>query len=561
MKTVLNYFKVFALSLVVSLGFVGVNSVFANTVNDSEYSKDGSTQSGIVFFMSTDDDNKGGAHDDHHDADAKNNHDQDGHGDVHIADGDVHHASGYADGLHDNDGNHAGGHDDHHSSEPAGWSVIPFALLLLMIATGPLFYAHFWHHHYPKVALILGFGVAAYYIFGLHDVGHPVHALAEYVSFISLLAALFVASGGILIKVDKPGRPLANVILLVFGAAISNIIGTTGASMLLIRPFIRLNENRIKPFHIVFFIFMVSNVGGSLTPIGDPPLFLGFLKGVPFEWTLMNVWMQWIFGITILALIFYVIDSRSIKKEPKDEGTYSGKTTVKGTKNIIWLVITIGAVFLDPNKMDWIPYIPFEAHGHVVKISYIRELIMLATAYFAFRYSDEDCLKGNEFNFEPIKEVAYIFIGIFGTMMPALQLIGNFAQSSEGRAMITDNLLYWATGALSGVLDNAPTYMNFLTAAMAAQDLKVDNLADVQTFASTPETMISLGAISVAAVFFGAMTYIGNAPNFMVKSIAEQSGIKMPAFAAYIVKYSLPILLPVLALVWVVFYLIPQLMA
>jgi Na+/H+ antiporter NhaD/arsenite permease-like protein len=535
MKTMINYFKVLALGLYITLGLISGNEVLANTSKDnSKYTitEDGASHS-IVFFNSTDDPTDGGAvnHDGSHAKDDKPA--ADAHGDEDHSDLDAH--------AH---------------AEPAAWSVIPFVLLLLMIATGPLFYAHFWHHHYPKVALILGFGVASYYIFGLHDVHHPVHALAEYASFICLLAALFVASGGILIKVDKPGRPLANVILLIFGAVISNVIGTTGASMLLIRPFIRLNENRIKPFHIVFFIFMVSNVGGSLTPIGDPPLFLGFLKGVDFFWTMENIWMQWIFGIVILAIIFFIVDSKSIKKEEEDKAAYSGKITVKGLKNVLWLAITIAAVFIDPNVMEWVPYIPYEGD----KISYIRELIMLATTYFAFRYSDEECLKGNEFDFEPIKEVAYIFIGIFGTMMPALQLIGTFAKSPEGREMITDNLLYWATGALSGVLDNAPTYLNFLSAAMAKNDLDLGSKVDVVTFASDPTTMVSLGAISVAAVFFGAMTYIGNAPNFMVKSIAEQSGIKMPAFAAYVVKYSLPILLPVLFLVWVVFYLLPTMM-
>lgn len=441
---------------------------------------------------------------------------------------------------------HAGGgaHDG-----PASWAVIPFITLLLMIATGPLFYARFWHHYYPHVSVLLGVGVAAYYIFALGDVHHPVHALAEYASFIALLAALFVASGGILIKVDKPGRPLVNVVLLIFGAAISNIIGTTGASMLLIRPFIRLNGNRIKPLHVVFFIFMVSNVGGSLTPIGDPPLFLGFLKGVDFFWTVENVWMQWIFGIGLLAIIFFILDTRSLKKDPVEEGDYTGRISVKGGKNVLWLAITIAAVFIDPNVMDWVPYIDY--HGD--KVSYMRELIMLATAFFSYRFSDQEALKGNEFNFEPIREVAFIFIGIFGTMMPALQMVGAFAKANPD--MITDNVLYWATGVLSGVLDNAPTYLNFLAAALAKLGMDIGNKADVIAFAA--DQVVTLSAISVAAVFFGAMTYIGNAPNFMVKSIAEQNGIEMPAFAAYVVKYSVPILLPVLALTWVVFYFLP----
>lgn len=449
---------------------------------------------------------------------------------------------------------HAAGHDDH-AHLPPGWLVIPFVLLLLMIATGPLFYAHFWHHYYPHVAITLGVLVAAYYIFGLGNWHQPVHSGFEYISFISLLTALFVASGGILLGWDKQGSPMANVILLVIGAAIANIIGTTGASMLLIRPFIRLNKGRIKPFHIVFFIFMVSNVGGSLTPIGDPPLFLGFLKGVPFEWTLIHIWVKWFFGIGLLAVLFYFLDARDLKKNPvtaPKNAKFSGRVGLRGSRNIIFLVLTIAAVFLDPNKIDWVPSIQIAHGGHITKFSFLREIIMLAIAAVAYFTSDKECLRRNEFNFEPIKEVAYLFVGIFLTMMPALELVGSFAKSNPD--YITTNSLYWLTGALSGVLDNAPTYMNFLSAAIAKVGLDLNNLKEVSQFAA--ENIKDLTAISVASVFFGAMTYIGNAPNFMVKAIAEQQGIEMPSFVAYVVKYSLPFLLPVLFLTWIVFFVL-----
>ncbi len=445
----------------------------------------------------------------------------------------------------DNAAQDAGGH---HAGQPATWSVIPFALLLLMIATGPLFFAHFWHKNYPLISAILGTIVAVYYLFFLHDVHHPVHSLAEYFSFIALLTALFVASGGILIKVDKAGTPMANVILLIFGSIIANIIGTTGASMLLIRPFIRLNKERVKPYHIVFFIFMVSNVGGALTPIGDPPLFLGFLKGVPFFWTLENVVLEWMFGIGMLASIFFFVDSKNYRNAEPSTEEYSGKIQVKGLKNVLWLAITIAAVFLDPNVMDWVPAITF--HGD--KFSFLREVIMLATAFVAFKTSDPECLKGNEFDFEPIKEVAFLFIGIFATMMPALQLISEFAKSAEGQKLISISSLYWATGSLSGVLDNAPTYLNFLAAGMGKFNLDINLKLQVLDFAN--QYGRELMAISVSSVFFGAMTYIGNAPNFMVKAIAEQVGISMPSFVSYIVRYSLPILLPVLFLTWLVFF-------
>ncbi len=463
--------------------------------------------------------------------------------------------------------------------EAAAWSVIPFATLLTMIATGPLFYEKFWHHNYPKVAVGLASVVVLYYIFGLHNTHAPIHAFFEYFQFIALLSGLYIASGGIMIKVDRKGTPMVNTILLVFGAVISNIIGTTGASMLLIRPFMRLNQQRLQPYHIVFFIFIVSNVGGALTPIGDPPLFLGFLKGVPFEWTLVHSLPMWAFAITVLALIFYFFDKRFINKRNllhvgEEEKQYTNKVNITGSKNFAWLAVLVGAVFLDPSKIGWLPGIlqthdgfsigflaDLEHHEGATLFSFIRELIMLTVGFLSFKLADKEAINGNEFNFEPIREVAFIFIGIFGTMMPALELVANFAKSPEGAALITHNSLYWATGALSGILDNAPTYLNFFTAAMASKGADIGVVKDVIDFTNgivqgspNAEAILELTAISVAAVFFGAMTYIGNGPNFMVKSIAEQSGVEMPSFFGYIVRYSLPILLSVLIVVWLVFF-------
>lgn len=434
-------------------------------------------------------------------------------------------------------------------SLPAAWSVIPFILLLVMIATGPLFYAHFWHKHYPAISVALGALVVIYYFFVLHDEHHPVHTLVEYISFISLLTTLFVASGGILISVDKEGTPPVNCALLLAGAVIANIIGTTGASMLLIRPFIRLNKERIKPYHIVFFIFIVSNVGGTLTPIGDPPLFLGFLKGVPFFWTLEHLWSKWMLAIGALLFIFYLLDKRNHSRVVSGE-IRSGEIKIYGLRNIGWLAVIIGSVFLDPGIFSWLPYIPY--HGD--KLSFVRESVMLITAYAAYRTSDRACLKGNGFNFEPIKEVAFLFIGVFGTMMPALQLISEYARTHANE--VTQHTLYWASGILSSVLDNAPTYLNFLSAGLGRQGLDIMNKADVRAFATSAESAEKLVAVSVACVFFGACTYIGNAPNFMVKSIAEQTGIQMPSFAGYIIRYTFPFLLPVLFLAWLVFILI-----
>jgi len=444
---------------------------------------------------------------------------------------------------------------DNGSHAPPGWTVIPFVALLLMIATGPLFYEHFWHKNYPKVAMALAAIVVLYYLFVLHNSHSPIHALAEYVQFIALLASLYIASGGIMIDIDKKATPMANVVLLFIGAVVSNLIGTTGASMLLIRPFIRLNKTRIKAYHIIFFIFMVSNVGGSLTPIGDPPLFLGFLKGVPFFWTLTHNFMPWIFALIILLVVFYQFDKRN-KSNPglsDEEMNYSNKVSLTGARNFIWLAVVICSVFLDPNVLDWVPAI----HYHGQKFSFIREIIMLGVAFLSFKFAKKEAIQGNEFSFEPIREVAFIFVGIFGTMMPALELVGGFAASPEGSKLISHNTLYWGTGILSGFLDNAPTYINFLTAALAAEGGTILKIADVVDFAEGgrfPGSVLDLKAISVAAVFFGAFTYIGNGPNFMVKSIAEQIGIKMPSFFGYIIRFSIPFLLPLLLIVWLVFF-------
>ena len=439
---------------------------------------------------------------------------------------------------------------------PPVWLVAPFILLLLMIATGPLLYAHFWEHHYSKVSIGLGGVVAAYYGF-LMDQGAKIllHSLEEYLSFLALITALFVVSGGILIRIERRGSPFINGALLFTGALISNCIGTTGASMLLIRPYMRINEGRIKSFHIVFFIFIVSNIGGALTPIGDPPLFLGFLKGVPFFWALPKVWLPWIFTLGGLILIFMVLDSRVGKGEmtiPEKRG----KVSIVGAKSFFFLAMVIGAVFLDPAVIKGFPSLQAMMHLPFG----IRELIMFAVAFASYKTADKEALKGNEFNFLPIREVAFLFIGIFATMIPALELISAYASAHTGGLSVSS--FYWMTGALSGVLDNAPTYLSFLAGASGKFGLDINSVPDIQKFASGTGSPvygdvpsdIYLMAISVASVFFGSLTYIGNAPNFMVKNIATHSKVEVPGFIEYIYKYSLPILIPFFALIWWLFF-------
>ncbi len=439
---------------------------------------------------------------------------------------------------------------------PPLWLVVPFATLLVMIAIGPLLFHRFWERNYPAISVGLGCIVAAYYGFFLDNGWHLLeHTLEEYLSFIALISSLFVVSGGILVRIERRGTPLINASLLFFGAAISNLVGTTGASMLLIRPYMRINAGRLQAFHIVFFIFIVSNIGGALTPVGDPPLFLGFLKGVPFFWVLPKVFLPWIITLAGLLFIFIILDKRAGIGDTKSAEAKGG-ITITGRRNFLFLAAIIIAVFLDPAVLQGVPslqelfHLPFG----------IRELMMFMVALAAYNFSNHEAFKGNEFNFEPIKEVAFLFIGIFATMIPALELIGNYA--SQHAAEFSLSRFYWLTGALSGVLDNAPTYLNFFAGALGKFGLNIAFPEDVRHFASGVASPVQedvasdmyLMAISVAAVFFGALTYIGNAPNFMVKNIAAQADVEVPDFLEYIYKYSLPILLPFFILLWLLFF-------
>ncbi|RNI25849.1 sodium:proton antiporter [Rufibacter latericius] len=438
-----------------------------------------------------------------------------------------------------------------------GFLIIPFALLIGLIATGPIFFPHFWHTQFKKISVGLGLLVLAYYLFVLHDTHLPAETLAEYASFAILLSSLYIAAGGIYINANANATPLINVGILLFGAIIANVIGTTGASLLLIRPFIRLNNHRIKPYQIVFFIFIVSNAGGLLTPLGDPPLFIGFLKGVPFFWTLQHLLTPWMVANACLCAIFFILDSRnkeSFTPRPAVQAKIEATTEFffTGKRNLLWLAVIIGATFLNPSSFDWLPYIPLEGG---IKVSFVREIVQLVAALLCFKFASRTALNGNHFSFDPILEVVFLFFGIFFTMMPALQLSAELASSPEFASKLTPSVFYWVAGSLSGVLDNAPTYANFLSLGMAKYHLNYADTSQVYAFANglgqTPETLLILEAISIGSVLFGAMTYIGNGPNFMVKAIAEQAGVKMPPFFQYVFKYSLVYLLPVLALIWV----------
>lgn len=414
------------------------------------------------------------------------------------------------------------------------YSVIPFILLLLSIALFPFINRRWWGKNYPFVSITLAVIIIIYYI-SLGKSPELFYAAEEYIMFISLLASLFIISGGILIELKGLSTPIRNVFLLASGAVLANLIGTTGASMLLIRPYIKTNKIRISPFHIVFFIFIVSNIGGALTPIGDPPLFLGFLKGIPFFWIGEKVILRWVITIGLLLIIFYLFDLNSFKKQPeeleKKEIEAKEKLVFKGWINVLLMIIVICSVF-------------------IAKPLFLREAIMLLTALVSYKITNKDIHHGNYFNFHPIKEVAWLFIGIFITMIPALELL---QLHSKNLGLTTPSQYYWFTGLLSAFLDNAPTYLTFLTASMGLYSLDINNVQDVLNFISVHQAHVV--AISVSSVFFGALTYIGNGPNFMVKSVADQHGIKTPGFLGYLFKYSLPILIPIYALIWWLFVL------
>ena len=439
------------------------------------------------------------------------------------------------------------------SSAPPLWLVTPFAVLLLCIALMPVLVPHFWHRWYPAVAVGLGAFTAGFYLFGRGDVASLVHVGFEYLSFIALLTCLYVCSGGIVIGMGGKGRPWSNTLLLLVGGLIANLVGTTGASMLLIRPFLRANRGRLRPYHVVFFIFIVSNVGGALTPIGDPPLLLGFLRGIDFfRFFELNVG-PWVLALSLLLVLFFWFDSAN-KRHAHTLAEFRHLPPVQGYSHLGLLLLAVAVVFLDPSKISWLPAIHY--HGH--DFSFVREALMFTIAYVAFKTARKENLQTNDFTFEPIREVAFLFVGIFLTMIPALELIRNAAQSGTIVGFpLTVSTFYLGTGVFSAVLDNAPTFIAFLAGMEGRFGMDVAALGG----SSDPQIVASLSACACAAVFFGSVTYIGNGPNLMVKAIAESARdangallVEVPTMHGYFLKYSLPIMTPVLLIVWAVFF-------
>ena len=437
----------------------------------------------------------------------------------------------------------------------AAWGI-PFAGLLLSIALVPLFAPLFWHHHFGKLAAAwsLAFLLPFAVLFGPSAAGSGLAhaAVAEYIPFIVLLTALFTVAGGIFIKGNLHGSPVLNTALLAIGAVLASFMGTTGASMLMIRPLIRANDNRVHKVHlVVFFIFIVSNAGGSLTPLGDPPLFLGFLKGVDFFWTVKHLFPETLFLIGSLLLLFFAMDwwyyhhkEEIVAVDPTPDTRRLG---FDGSVNFLLLVAIIGLVLMSG---FWKSGISFSVFGNDVGLpGLLRDIGLVIVTVLSLKLTPAQVHEDNQFSWGPMQEVAKLFAGIFLTIVPVIAMLkagmdGPFAAVvaavTKPDGSPDPAMYFWATGVLSSFLDNAPTYLVFFNTAGG------DPQALMTTYAPT------LAAISAGAVFMGANSYIGNAPNLMVKAIAEDRGVKMPSFFGYMV-WSVCILIPlfvVITLVW-----------
>jgi Na+/H+ antiporter NhaD/arsenite permease-like protein len=409
--------------------------------------------------------------------------------------------------------------------------MLPFAAMLLCIAFAPLILKHHWERHYHRVSLALAAITCGYYLLVLQNAERVRHAALDYFSFMSVVASLFVVAGGIHIRVKGEARPAVNALFLFIGALLANVIGTTGASMLLIRPWISMNRYRFTGLHTAFFIFVVSNIGGALLPVG-PPLFLGYMKGVPFLWAMQRCCLQWSITLAAVLLAFYFIDRQNYRRAPRKlrrEKTASENWRFDGLQNVAFMAAILGALIFAP--FGW------------------RELIMIAAAAAAYVSTPAKIHSANDFTFAPVREVAWLFLGIFGTMVPVLAYMESHAAQL---GLHSDLQFFWLSGVLSALLDNAPTYLTFLAAALGLHGLDIDNAQQVGRFVSDHDHY--LVAISLGATFFGALTYIGNGPNFMVKAIAQHAHVHTPTFFGYLFKFALPVLLPIFVLISLFFF-------
>ena len=412
-------------------------------------------------------------------------------------------------------------------SEPNPLSMIPFAGLLITIAAAPTLLPRQWHRHHGKICAAFATVTISYYIFALRSGSRVLHAGFEYASFITVVAAFFVVAGGIHLQVRGRATPALNTLFLFAGALFGNLIGTVGASVLLIRPWIALNRDRFAGFHLAFFIFVVSNIGGVLLPIG-PPLLLGYLNGVPFWWVVQRCWLPWSITLGTVLVIFYFLDRLQYRR-PNDQLLSGEKWKCSGATNFLAMGALLACLVFLPTV--W------------------REFFVVAIAIAAYAFTAPEIRQRNEFSFAPLKEIAWIFVGIFGTMIPVLDYMELHAADL---GLSSDAQFFWTTGILSAVLDNAPAYLTFFAGALGLHGFRIEDAGQVSEFIARYDH--SLIAISLGATCFGALTYIGNGPNLLVKAIADHAGFKTPGFFGYIFKFALPVLLPIFALISFLFF-------
>jgi Na+/H+ antiporter NhaD/arsenite permease-like protein len=405
--------------------------------------------------------------------------------------------------------------------------MVPFAGLLLTIAIAPALLPQQWHRHHGKICAAFAAVTVSYYIFPLHSGARVLHAGFEYLSFIAVVGAFFVVAGGIHLQTRGRATPAMNTLFLFVGALFGNVLGTVGASMLLIRPWIALNRGRFAGFHLAFFIFVVSNIGGVLLPIG-PPLLLGYLNGVPFWWVAQRCWLPWSLTLGAVLFVFYLFDRLNYRR-PNDQKPSGEKWKCSGAVNFLVMGALLACLIILPT--GW------------------REFFVVVIAIAAYWFTAPEIRQRNEFSFGPLKEIAWIFVGIFATMIPVLDYMERHAADLGLRS---DAQFFWTTGLLSAVLDNAPAYLTFFAGALGLHGLRIEDAGQVAEFIARHDH--SLVAISLGATCFGALTYIGNGPNLLVKAIADHAGIRTPGFFGYILKFALPILLPILALVSFLFF-------
>lgn len=452
---------------------------------------------------------------------------------------------------------HDGEHRETHGvndAAPTMWAVLPFVGILLTIATFPLIpaTAHWWENNRNRLMVSLCFaGITLAYYWLVYHAGKVVTVLEhsmieEYVPFIVLLFSLYVISGGICLSGDLAAHPVTNTAFLGVGAVIASFVGTTGASMLLIRPLLQTNAERKHVKHtVIFFIFLVSNIGGCLLPIGDPPLFLGYLKGVPFLWT-FHLWKEWAVLCGVLLVVYYIWDTMAYRHETKPDivrdETQIRRLTLDGKPNLLMLLgVVLAVALVKPGE----PFLGTSFHA----FPFMRELVMLGLVALSLKFTAPSVRQANKFNYAAILEVAALFIGIFIAMQPPLEIL-RASGDDIGKVLDKPWKFFWITGGLSSFLDNAPTYLVFFQIANSMTHQAGDGIFQLLDGNYIRQDL--LVAISLGAVFMGANTYIGNGPNFMVKSIAEQSGVKMPSFFGYM-AYSIGILVPLFVVVTLLF--------